>query len=76
MFVEHCNPFQGGRYSRAAPPCRSVTLLLASLCLRAEPRSVSALRVVIVAACCLRLAFHSLRRVRESERWAVCSVTE
>ena len=42
--------------------------LLASICLRAEPLSVSAPWVTIVAACCFHLVVHSLRCPRESER--------
>jgi hypothetical protein len=42
--------------------------LLASMRLRAEPQSVSAPWVTIVAACGFHLVVHSLRCLRESER--------
>ena len=50
--------------------------LLASMYLRAEPQSVSAPWVTIVAACCFHFMLNSLRCQRESERYAELSVTE
>jgi hypothetical protein len=61
-------PIPNGEVLLGAPSLSVGHALLASMCLRAEPQSVCAPRVTIVAACCFHLIFHSLRCRRESER--------
>src|ERR1700756_3542417 len=69
-------PIPNGEVLPGGPSLSVGHALLASMCLRAEPQSVSAPRVTIVAACCSHLILHSLRCQGESERYAELSVTE
>jgi hypothetical protein len=66
--LREVRPIPKGEVSPGGPSPSVGHALLASMCLRAEPQSVSAPRVTIVAACCFHLIFHSLRCQRESER--------
>src|ERR1700746_762395 len=69
-------PIPNGEVFPDGPSLSVGHALLASMCLRAEPQSVSAPRVTIVAACGFHLVLHSSRCQRERERSAELSATE
>ncbi len=75
MLLKDSVRFQKAKSLPAAPPVGRSRSTRKHV-LRAEPQSVSAPRVTIVAACCFHLIFKSLGCQRESERWAELSVTE